>query len=269
MSLPDKPQSSAEKYLAVMCGVAGATKPAIPHGSMEQYLDYLCDYSGATWGNIRGTLSNQTDLNNALSTRAHLVNGKVPLNELPEYIIADIETVANYSDLPATGDTNVLYYVTSTQTTYRWVGSTYIQVNAKNQYFSRTLDSATTTMAALKSEVDDINLAGDHAFFDLHAFISEGYVCTVHFFTDSNNVERCEINDLLGAKMYGNGKTYDSTTTIASYITNPEQYTNTIENVSFNGTTLTPTNKVVTIPTETWTFTMSDGTTVSKVVSAQ
>lgn len=53
------------------------------------YLDYIQLQQGISqmpdivWGDIKGTLSNQTDLKNTLDLKADLVAGKVPASELP------------------------------------------------------------------------------------------------------------------------------------------------------------------------------------------
>ena len=58
---------------------------------------------------------------------ASLVNGKVPESQLPSYV-DDVLEYDNKSAFPATGETGKIYVDKSTNLTYRWSGSTYIQV---------------------------------------------------------------------------------------------------------------------------------------------
>lgn len=55
-------------------------------------------------------------------------DGLVPSTQLPSYV-DDVVDVATYSDLPATGETGVIYVTLDTNKTYRWSGSTYIEIS--------------------------------------------------------------------------------------------------------------------------------------------
>lgn len=56
-------------------------------------------------------------------------DGKVPSNQLPSYV-DDVVEVANFSALPNPGETGKIYVTLDTNLTWRWSGSTYIQINA-------------------------------------------------------------------------------------------------------------------------------------------
>lgn len=58
---------------------------------------------------------------------ARLVDGKVPESQLPSYV-DDVVEYDSKDDFPATGETDKIYVDKSTNLTYRWSGSTYIQV---------------------------------------------------------------------------------------------------------------------------------------------
>lgn len=58
---------------------------------------------------------------------ASLVNGKVPESQLPSYV-DDVLEYDSKSDFPEPGETGKIYVDKSTNLTYRWSGSTYIQV---------------------------------------------------------------------------------------------------------------------------------------------
>lgn len=60
-------------------------------------------------------------------TYATLVNGTVPSSQLPSYVDDVIEASA-VASFPATGDTGKIYVDTGTNKTYRWSGSTYIEI---------------------------------------------------------------------------------------------------------------------------------------------
>ena len=58
---------------------------------------------------------------------AHLVDGKVPESQLPSYV-DDVLEYDSKNDFPEPGETGKIYVDKSTNLTYRWSGSTYIQV---------------------------------------------------------------------------------------------------------------------------------------------
>jgi hypothetical protein len=55
--------------------------------------------------------------------------GKVPSTQLPSYV-DDVVEVANFASLPGTGETGKIYVTIDTNKTYRWTGSTYIEISA-------------------------------------------------------------------------------------------------------------------------------------------
>jgi len=113
--------------------------------------------SYAKWGDILGTLSDQTDLQSALDLKANLVGGKVPASELPSYV-DDIIEVANYAALPTTGETGKIYVTLDNNKIYRWSGSIYIEIAANNAVWGSitgTLSSQTDLQNALNAKFDD------------------------------------------------------------------------------------------------------------------
>jgi len=110
--------------------------------------------SFAKWGTILGTLSDQTDLQNALNLKANLVGGKVPASELPSYV-DDVVEVADYAALPATGETGKIYVTLDNNKIYRWSGSVYIEIAANNAIWGAitgTLSSQTDLQTALDTK---------------------------------------------------------------------------------------------------------------------
>lgn len=192
--------------------------------------EYKIGSDDATWGAIQGNLADQTDLNAALVNKANLENGKIPLSELPSFIISTVVEVDTYEDLPDPGQSGTIYYVKSgtyAGKTFRWIGDAYQEFDNKNTYFSISITSDISTVAELKETIDRLNIAGEHAFIDLHAYCAEGYVCTVHFFDEasgSTTIPRCEVHDVLNGEFYGIGETYDSTTLLSDYLASPVIY---------------------------------------------
>lgn len=55
--------------------------------------------------------------------------GKVPATQLPSYV-DDVKEYANLAAFPATGETDKIYVALDTNKTYRWSGSTYVEISA-------------------------------------------------------------------------------------------------------------------------------------------
>ncbi len=62
-----------------------------------------------------------------LASKADLVNGLVPANQLPSYV-DDVLEFANLAAFPATGESAKIYVALDTNETYRWSGSAYIRI---------------------------------------------------------------------------------------------------------------------------------------------
>jgi uncharacterized protein YaiE (UPF0345 family) len=110
--------------------------------------------SFAKWGDLYGTLSDQTDLQNALNLKANLVGGKVPASELPSYV-DDIIEVANYAALPATGEIGKIYVTLDNNKIYRWSGSVYIEIASNSAIWGAitgTLGDQTDLQNALNAK---------------------------------------------------------------------------------------------------------------------
>lgn len=74
----------------------------------------------------------------SLSTKADLVNGVVPSNQLPSYV-DDVLEYANLTSLPIVGESGKIYVTLDTNKIYRWTGTTYIEISPT----SGNADSAT------------------------------------------------------------------------------------------------------------------------------
>lgn len=84
--------------------------------------------------------------------KADLVGGKVPAEQLPSYVDDVIEAAA-IAAFPVTGETGKIYIDLTDNKTYRWSGSTYVEISPST---APTLDSvmeagATASITGLKS----------------------------------------------------------------------------------------------------------------------
>ena len=64
-----------------------------------------------------------------LTTKADLVGGKIPTNQLPSYV-DDVLEFANLVSFPATGESGKIYIAIDTNLTYRWGGSSYVVMSS-------------------------------------------------------------------------------------------------------------------------------------------
>lgn len=80
---------------------------------MKQYLDQQgVEY---LWGRIKRNFANLSN------------NGKVPASQLPSYV-DDVEEYGSLSSFPKQGEEGKIYVAIDTNLTYRWSGSTYVEI---------------------------------------------------------------------------------------------------------------------------------------------
>lgn len=124
---------------------------------VEININSLTGNFGVNWGQITGTLSNQTDLQTVLNAKADLVGGLVPSSQLPSFV-DDVIEVATFAALPVTGEQGKIYVVLATNFIYRWSGSTYIEIKDSSAVWGAitgTLSSQTDLQNALNAKFDD------------------------------------------------------------------------------------------------------------------
>lgn len=73
------------------------------------------------------TKANSIAVTQALGTKADLVGGVVPANQLPSFV-DDVLEYASLSAFPATGEASKVYIALDTNKTYRWGGSSYVEL---------------------------------------------------------------------------------------------------------------------------------------------
>jgi hypothetical protein len=87
--------------------------------------------------------------------------GKIDASSLPSYV-DDVIEVATFAELPATGESGKIYYVTATNITYRWTGSSYVnligtaaQTSVDTSAFNGELDPADNTVQKALDRLDN------------------------------------------------------------------------------------------------------------------
>jgi len=68
--------------------------------------------------------------------------GKVPTSQLPSYV-DDVLEVASFSTLPPIGETGIIYITLDANRTYRWTGSTYVEISANPENIAVNFNSTT------------------------------------------------------------------------------------------------------------------------------
>ena len=69
-----------------------------------------------------------TEVGADLSVKADLVDGKIPANQLPSFV-DDVMEFASLAAFPAEGEPGKIYVDTATNLTYRWGGSSYVEIS--------------------------------------------------------------------------------------------------------------------------------------------
>ena len=90
--------------------------------------------------NVENELSSQDDMikeldnliievSGQLDSKAPLVSGKIPSDYLPSYV-DDVLEYNSKSNFPSKGESGKIYIVTSDNKTYRWSGTTYVEISS-------------------------------------------------------------------------------------------------------------------------------------------
>ena len=184
---------------------------------VEININSLTSNFGVNWGDITGTLSNQTDLNTALGLKADLVGGKVPSSQLPSYV-DDVVEVATYSALPATGETGKIYVVLDTNLIYRWSGSAYIEIKDSSAVWGAitgTLSNQTDLQNALNGKMPTITFnsplfigSGGDVTIPLATTTANGYLSSTDWNTFNNKANDSLVVHLAGAETITGLKTF-------------------------------------------------------------
>lgn len=92
-------------------------------------------YANSTHAHTQTDITGLTDVlatkadASVLSTKADLVDGKIPMSQLPGYVDDVLEYTA-YANFPTAGESGKIYLDTTTNKAYRWSGSVYVEISA-------------------------------------------------------------------------------------------------------------------------------------------
>ena len=97
------------------------------------YGNNLYEYAAARGDAVKNycdaTYAKKSDVQSSLSSKADLdSNNKVPSYQLPSYV-DDVEEYTSKNSFPATGTTGKIYVDTTTNLTYRWSGTVYVEIS--------------------------------------------------------------------------------------------------------------------------------------------
>ena len=93
-------------------------------------------------------------------------DGKVPSNQLPSYV-DDVVEFANLASFPAIGSQGLIYVDLATNKTYRWSGSTYIEISASPGSTDSVTEGSTNlyfTNTRARDAVSATDAGGDGSF---------------------------------------------------------------------------------------------------------
>ena len=160
-------------------------------------------------------------------------NGKVPSSQLPAYVDDVLEYTAK-SSFPATGETGKIYVDTSTNLTYRWSGSAYVEI-------SPSLALGTTSSTAYRG--DRGNTAYTHATDSSRLTTAQSsglYKIATTAQGHIASVTAVEKADITGLGIPGSDTTYSVVSTSANGLA--PKVTSTAKFLKGDGTWATPTN---------------------------
>ena len=151
-------------------------------------------------------------------------SGKVPSTQLPSYVDDVLEYNYN-TDFPSVGETGKIYIATSTNKTYRWSGSVYVEISA-------SLALGTTSSTAFRGDYG--NVAYQHAENKGSQFASGLYKITTNeegHVTAATAVVKADITKL---GIPAQDTTYDLATTTNDGLMSSEDKTklDSLENTS-------------------------------------
>lgn len=119
---------------AALSGKANTDHSHTPAAIGAAPASHTHDYAAPTHSHAQSEITGLADAlaakanASAMSGKADLVDGKVPAAQLPGFV-DDVLEYAAVSNFPATGEAGKIYVATGTNKSYRWSGSTYVEIS--------------------------------------------------------------------------------------------------------------------------------------------
>ena len=126
----------------------------------------------------------------SLDLKADLVGGKVPAAQLPSYV-DDVEEYNSFADFPVEGEAGKIYIALDTNYTYRWSGSTYVQIGGMDEDPLEVEDITALTTAQI-NELNCGNIVLKNINGNKHTYVvtyKENSVGICLTYSDAENVE--------------------------------------------------------------------------------
>jgi len=101
-------------------------------------------------------------LKKQLGSKADLINGKIPAEQLPSYV-DDVIEYESLNDFPETGEGSKIYVALDTGFTYRWSGSDYIQIGGQDLSDYYTKEETDAELETKQDVIEDLTDIRDGA----------------------------------------------------------------------------------------------------------
>lgn len=138
MSAIDGLQAALDAKQSAGAYLTAETDPTVPSWAKQPAKPSYtpqetgADASGTAASKVaehNASATSHSDIRTALGSKADLVNGLIPSSQLPGYV-DDVLEFDTFSALPATGVSGKVYITLDTNLTYRWGGTSYVEISA-------------------------------------------------------------------------------------------------------------------------------------------
>ena len=137
-----KPTGTVSGFVRIIDGISGASPPE-RGGTGATSIEEACETLGAVPLAQKGVANGVATLDGS---------GLVPSNQLQSYV-DDVLEYSSVNNFPVSGDIGKIYVATDTNKSYRWSGSTYVELSA---YALATQAAAGLMSAQDKTKLDGI-----------------------------------------------------------------------------------------------------------------
>ena len=99
---------------------------AVENHTHTGYANSTHTHTSSEITDLATALANKADAS-TVTAKADLVDGKVPVSQLPSFV-DDIQEYTAVANFPSAGETGKIYVATDTNKIYRWGGSAYVEI---------------------------------------------------------------------------------------------------------------------------------------------